>query len=91
MMWLAHVAGLETHIDLFLEKDFYCSISFGNVFIGYTFWCWYPCIYFVWLNFIWVFTLEFEVGGYDKMESFLKTIIKSKIETTLNSSYNNVF
>ncbi len=27
---LAHVSGLETHIGSFLEKDFYCSISFSN-------------------------------------------------------------
>jgi len=39
------------------------------------------------LNFIWDFTLlEFEVGGDDKMENFLKTILKLTFETTLNSS-----
>jgi len=27
---LAHVSGLETLIGSFLEKDFYCSISFSN-------------------------------------------------------------
>ena len=29
-------------IDLFLGKDFYCSISFGNVYIGYTYCYWCP-------------------------------------------------
>jgi hypothetical protein len=31
---LAHVAGLETHIGSVFRKDFYCSISSGNVHIG---------------------------------------------------------
>jgi len=49
-------------------------------------------LYLFCFNFIWDFTLlEFEVGGYDKMENFLKTILKLTIETTLNSSYNYVF
>jgi len=37
--------------------------------------------------FIWDFELfAFEVGGYDKIENFLKTILKLTIETTFNSS-----
>jgi len=49
-------------------------------------------LFCLWLNFIWDLTLlEFEVGGYDKMENFLKTILKLTIETTLNSFYNYAF
>ncbi len=59
--------ALKCTKDLFLEKDFYYSISFGNVYIGYTCCCWCPSIYFVWL------TLHFwKVRGYHKMGNFLK-------------------
>jgi len=36
---LAHFAGLETLIGSVFRKGFYCSISFGNVYIGYTYCC----------------------------------------------------
>ncbi len=36
MTKLAHAAGLEMHIGTVFVKDFYCTISFGNVFMGYT-------------------------------------------------------
>jgi len=37
----------------------------------------FTSIDFVWLNFIWdLKLLEFEVGGYDKMENLFKTILK---------------
>jgi len=71
---LTHVVGLEMNCFL---KDFYCSISFGNEYMVYFYCCWCPSIHLVWLNFTWALTLlEFEVGGYDKMENFLKTIPK---------------
>jgi hypothetical protein len=31
--------ALKRTKDLFLEKDFNCSISFGNVYKGYTYCC----------------------------------------------------
>jgi hypothetical protein len=81
---LSHVAGLETHI---VGAVFCCSITFDNVYIGYT----HFYIYFVWLNFIWDFKLlEFEVGGYDNLENVLKTILKVTINTS-SMSRNYVF
>jgi len=47
---------------------------------------WYICFclcpfYYFWLNLIWDFKLlDFEVGGYDKIENFLKTILKITTE-----------
>ncbi len=53
--------ALKHTYDLFLEKNCYCNISFGNVYTVYTYCCWCPSIYFVWLNFIWnCLLLEFE-------------------------------
>jgi len=47
------------------------------VYIGYTYCCWWPSVNFVWLNCIWDFLLlEFEVGVYDKMENFLRKVLK---------------
>ncbi len=48
MMWQGwHMFRALKHTkDLFLEKDFYCSISFGNVYTGYTYWCWCSSIFF---------------------------------------------
>jgi len=60
--------------------------------MGDTYCCWCPSINFAWLNFIWDFKLlEFDVGGYDKEENFLKIILKLTIVTTLNRSLNNMF
>ncbi len=78
------------HIGSVFRKGFYCSISFGNVYIGYTTVVDAPLfILFDWTSFE-TLHLEFEVGGYDQMENFLKPILKLTIETTLNSFYNYV-
>ena len=34
---LANVAGLEMYIEAVLDKDFYCNISLGNLYIEYTY------------------------------------------------------
>jgi len=47
MIWQGPCWGPWSTLRNCLKMDFYCTISFGNVYKGYTYCCWYPSTYFM--------------------------------------------